>query len=124
MPNKLPSGTGNVGRSLRFRESVSLLLRAEGISNSVAPMHRTLAASFDPSNPASDILGIPRFSILTRCEVQRDLSGGTNAAIRAATDDGNEFGIAIWDRHLTPASDAYVVMKLDQFAKLIRAVQS
>jgi hypothetical protein len=120
--NTPATGLGNVGRALRFRESVSLLLRAEGVQNTVAPMHRTLAASFDPSNPASDILGIPRFSILTRSEVQRDLSGGVNAAVIAARDDGAEYGVAIWDRHLYSASEAYVVTTLDQFAKIIRAV--
>lgn len=124
MPNRTPSGLGNVGRSLRFRESVSLLLRAEGISNVVAPLHRSLASSFDPSNPSSDILGIDDFSILTRSEVTRDLSGGLNSATVAAKDDGNQFGVQIWERHSYAAGDAYVVTTLDTFAKLIRAVQA
>lgn len=123
MPNQRSSGLGNVGRSLRFRESVSLLLRAEGIGNVVAPMHRSLAASFDSATPASDILGIHGFTILTRSEVQRDLSGGVNSAIRAAADDGNEFGVIVWERHSYPAGESYAVMTLDVLAKLIRAVQ-
>lgn len=124
MPNRRPSGQGNVGRALRFRENVSLLLRAEGIPNSVAPMHRTLAASFDPASPASDILGIEGFSILTRSEVQRDFSGGVNSAVIAARDDGNQFGIQIWERHCYCTGEAYAVLTLDTLAKLIRAVQA
>ena len=124
MPSQRPSGLGNVGRSLRFRESVSLLLRAEGVENHVAPLHRSLADSFDPANPSSDLLGIKGFSILTRSEVQRDLSGGTNSALRAAADDGSEFGFQVCERHIYAAGDAYAVTTMDVLAKLIRAVNS
>lgn len=124
MANTPATGLGNVGRSLRFRESVSLLLRAESVPNSVAAMHRTLAQSFDPATPSSDILGIEGFTILTRSEVTRDFSGGTNAAMVAARDDGNPFGFALWERHLYGAGDAYAVTTLDVLAKLIRAVNS
>ena len=124
MARQSPTGLGNLGRSLRFRESVSLLLRAEGISNAVAPMHRSLASAFNPENPSSDILGIPNFSILTRSEVARDLSGGLNAAIRAAADDGSRFGFQVWERHSYATKDAFVVTDLDTLARLVKAVQS
>lgn len=124
MANRRATGLGNVGRALRFRESVSLFLRAEGVPNSIGAMHRTLAQSFDPATPVSDIFGIPGFTFLTRSEVARDLSGGTNAAIRAAADDGSEFGFQIWERHSYAAGDAYAVTTMDVLAKLIRAVNS
>ena len=107
MPRNI--GEGNVGRGIRFRESVSLLLRAEGVENRVASLHKSLASAFDPETPLSDILGIPNFTILTRSEVHRDLSGGVNAAMVAARDDDNAFGVILWERHMYQVGDAYAV---------------
>ena len=79
----------------------------------------------DSTNPTSShlLLG-DKFGVTVSSTAQLRLSEAVNTATANAKRDGREFGAAVVQRYRSPdASDQYVVLDLDTFARLVRAVE-
>ena len=111
----------NHKKSLQFRELVALLMQADGLPAVNKPPVKSLSEAMRDEPPASHILGIPGWSILTRNEVQRDLSTGMADAAKAASHDGASRYATVFRRHdAKPADESYVVTTLAVFNDVLR----
>lgn len=79
----------------------------------------------DSTKPTSShlLLG-DKFGVTVSSTAQLRLSEAMNTATANAARDQREFGAAVVQRYRSPdASDQYVVLDLDTFARLVRAVE-
>ncbi|TFC83718.1 hypothetical protein E3T23_01795 [Cryobacterium cheniae] len=111
--------TNNKTRSLRFRELVTLILRADGLSVIRKPEFKRLSEAVLHELEAGDIQGIPAWLINTRNEMKRDLSGALDEARLDAVRDGKAQSAVVWYRPGRTTGEAYVVMTLDTFSGVL-----
>lgn len=79
----------------------------------------------DSTKPTSShlLLG-DKFGVTVSSTAQLRLSEAVNTAKANAARDQREFGAAVVQRYRSPdASDQYVILDLDTFARLVRAVE-
>jgi hypothetical protein len=113
-------------RTFEFRQLVSLVLQVLDVQAQPRPeetaqkLHERLREPRDPS----DILGVPGWLIRTHTAANRDLSGALDQAQQGAQEAGAEHFATVWRRHRRPAQDAYVVMSLTEFGKILHELQT
>jgi len=108
-------------RAFEFRQLVALVLTVLDVTAQPRPestskkLHERLQEPRDPS----DIVGVAGWLLRTYTATQRDLSGALDAAKLAADEAGIEHHATIWKRPGRAAADAYVVLSLTEFGKLM-----
>jgi hypothetical protein len=113
-------------RTYEFRQLVALVLQILDVQAQPRPeekAHKLHERLQEPKEP-SDILGVPGWLIHTHTAQNRDLSGALDEAQRAAQEAGAEHVATVWRRHRLPAQEAYVVMTLTQFGKVLHELQT
>jgi hypothetical protein len=112
-------------RTFEFRQLVALVLQILDVQAQPRPEETAhkLHERLQEPREASDILGVPGWLIHTHTAQNRDLSGALDQAQQAAQEAGAEHHATVWRRHRRPAQDAYVVMSLTEFGKLLRELQ-
>jgi hypothetical protein len=66
-----------------------------------------------------DIDGVPGWVLEAKCHREIDLAGWVTEATAEATNARSHFWAVIAKRRNRPVSDAYVIMSLSQFARLL-----
>lgn len=120
---------GNRWRGLRFRELVSLNLQLAGLQHAAprppAPLRKPSEALSGDERPEqhSDILGVPGWHLTTHSDLRDRWSVHLDAAEQAAALTGAQHAAIVCYRKARPTSDAYVVMTLATWARLVLAAQ-
>jgi hypothetical protein len=115
--------TRDVARTAEvFRERVGLFLRASTPHDVV---YRSMRDPLDVQRAAaSDIRGVPSFSIVTRTGRTMTLGEALRAAEDAARADGEPLGAAVLSRRAHDIGEAFVCVSLSAFADLLTAVEN
>lgn len=113
-------------KSERFRSQVKafFLLNLVKVTPRI-PFDKISVHLRDQTKPTSShlLLG-ERFGVTVSTSFPLDVSGSLNRAKANAARDGREFAAAVIQRHRSPdASDQYVVLDLETFARLVRALE-
>lgn len=116
----------NVRRGQTWRKLAALIIKVESglpvADRTDGP--RAPGAKVTPVE-ASDIVGLRDWSVLTRAEHSRDLSGNQDAAALAAEQDGKRWGAVAYLRaDSRPTEDSFVVMSISTFAGVLKALEA
>ncbi|CAN5124383.1 hypothetical protein BH11ACT5_BH11ACT5_02660 [soil metagenome] len=115
---------GTLQRSLEFRELVSLVMQVNGIN--VQPKRpRNRGSKFgdllaQPEQPASDLVGLPDWTVSVRHQRERPISKALNEVEKDAGFDGTSRAAVIWNRPEYEAEDSIVVMSLRTFMAVLK----
>lgn len=115
----------NLRKGLKFRELTALILAADGHKDAKPRKHAPkLSESFTDGVDQGDVTGIPGWTILTRHNLTRDLSGALDEAQERAEVAGTPFHATVWSRPRRPADESYVVMSLAQLSTILHRLQT
>jgi hypothetical protein len=110
-----------------FRAYVAGRLAALGVSTASArteqarrPVKLSEAFTEAAERPASDVLGIPGWSVVTSHRTPLDVAKAIDAAKVAAALDGNEKFAAVCSRPGADPDSSHVVISLEVLAAIIR----
>lgn len=115
----------NYRRGRVFKELVALHLQNEGIPAELPPVTRSFKdladVLADDNRPASDLWGIPGWSLKIHSAYALDHSGALDAAQRAGEVDGSKFSAVVAYRKTRSAGEQYAVVSLSTLAALMKA---
>lgn len=114
-------GNENKRRSAAFRDAIILELAELGVSDlHRTPEPKTLSEAFAPDAPLGNIQGLKDWTLRSYAQQRHDLSTASNTVRREAEDAGTPFAAAIVPRHAGSPGQAYVVLDLDTFARVLQ----
>ncbi|KZE41588.1 hypothetical protein [Microbacterium sp. T32] len=119
----MPAAIGNANPSVHHavRELTVGYLRAEGFDVSAKRHHARLSDALADDMLAPDVEGIPGVHLAVTSRLRHRLSGDLDAARRAADINGTSVAAVLQWRAERPIADAYVLVSLADFARLVRA---
>lgn len=102
----------NKARGTRWEVKVCDYLREQGFTETfrLAP-----GGELDPG----DVGGIPDWALECRDHAKHDLSKNVRDANQRAINKGSKFGAAVMKKRQHPVEDAYVVLDLQTFARVL-----
>lgn len=118
-----PVGNANRAIAVVIRGLISSYLVTEGFDTTPKPYSRKISDSLETALDP-DVTGLPGVHLDVSSRLTHRLSEDLDAARRAASINGTELGAFVQYRPERSVAEAYVVLGLDHFAKLLRAAGS
>lgn len=103
-----------------FRQLVAVALSEQFPDAEARPVAARPSDEFADDQPATDILGVPGFTIHVRADQQPSWSTALDMAENSARFDGSDFGVVIEYRRGREIPESFVVMSLDSWSRLAR----